>query len=362
MIPLIAPMMPDEKSVLGWLDGIRERGIWTNFGPVSETAEAMACQYSGGFPLLCSSGMTAIQAAISTMVSWSPFRTIAISDFSHAGTLLPVIHSNFTPILVACDRRTRAMDLNVFEKLCREQTIAGAVITNPFGRGIDRKTYSAIARKHGVAIVYDYAGAWGDFAIDDEFPTVYSLHATKSLPVGEGGLAVFPRKVDEERARRYINFGTGPDRRIYQAGINGKASEITAAVLCAQLEPDQHKRIMQRLARRQSLQRTYGSKLEQTQPDGPLSMSISLCTVRLPGTDLQAFEGEAARCGFVSKQYYIPLRSMPAFSRIQQAGRMEPELDHIIALPSDVNDDVASTICDGVREIIKTLHSNGSSR
>lgn len=359
MIPLIKPVIPSMSEVDGFLSASRESGIWSNFGPVHEHCIAEIKKLTGNHPVLCSSATTAIYILLRLLPE--PDASVLVPDYTHAGSLLPVINNGMYSVLVQCDGKTRAMDLSVLEAALGDEgdTVSAAIIVNPFGRGIDRKSYSDLAMKHGVDLIYDYAGAWGDFEdIDDGFPTVYSFHATKSCPIGEGACVVMPSGAMAERFRRLSNFCTEPDRMIRQlAGINGKLSEISCAVLAAQLA-DQSPAIWRRLARRRHLQQSYSDAIEErpSHRGDILHMNLSLCTVELPGTfSVADFEASCGNAGFVARQYYIPLSTMPAFRSIPYEGRRCPGLDRCVALPSDVTMETCGEIIESVARITEEL-------
>ena len=64
----------------------------------------------------------------------------------------------------------------------------------------------------------------------------FSLHATKTMGMGEGGFAVSGDADWIERVRCLSNFGIDPgDFKVHQAGSNAKLSEYHAAVGIAAL-------------------------------------------------------------------------------------------------------------------------------
>ena len=72
--------------------------------------------------------------------------------------------------------------------------------------------------------------------LGDEKAVVFSLHATKVLAAGEGGLVV---ALDHDWAgeiRRWINFGFDANRVASIVGANAKMSEYSAAVALASLD------------------------------------------------------------------------------------------------------------------------------
>ena len=345
MIPLIKPLFPPVEILNEYLETPYENGTWSNFGQLYFFAVQKLAALTGRFPVLVNSATSAIDLALS-IVDGIDGSMIAVPDLTHAGSVVPIINCSSRPLIVACDPMTMAMDRDCFEDLCANGEIEAAVIVNPFGYGIDRKFYADTATKYGVSLVFDYAGAWGDFDFEDNFPTVYSFHATKSMPIGEGGMILFATEQEALRARKRSNFSTGADRMIDDVyGQNFKISELSAAMLCAQLDDRQYPAVLERIQHRRNLIGFYARNL--SIPMGHV-VSPSLCVFQIPQIRPAEFEARAASFGFVAKHYYIPLRSMPAYLDCEIEGRFCPELDRCIALPSDCTIEEAQHIVDCV--------------
>ena len=113
---------------------------------------------------------------------------------------------------------------------------SGIVPVLPFGASIDLALWRDYEH-----VVIDAAASLGASNIDlKDLPrgwvVVFSLHATKVLPAGEGGLAVFG---DVDRARDFrawTNFGFAGTRMSRMPSINAKMSAITAAYGLASLD------------------------------------------------------------------------------------------------------------------------------
>lgn len=364
MIPLIRPLMPTAAELSPYLDIAREAGMWSNFGPVYAHCIEEIKKWTGGFPVLCSNASNAIGILADMMFESS--QTVLVPDYTHAGSILPILAHDHDVWLMGCDPMTRAVDLSTLELAFEtdDDGIDSAVIVNPFGRGIDREKYAALARKHGRELIFDYAGAWGDFDIQDEFPTVYSFHATKSIPIGEGAVVVFPSAKEAEVFRKRTNFSTAADRMIQDLwGGNFKLSEVSCAVLAAQLEYSN--RVYQRIAHRKQLQRIYSNITgidENLSPMDTLKMNLSLCTVTLPeGIHVREFERQCEAAGFIARQYYIPLHTMPAFAQLPYEGKKCPALNRCVALPSDATMEEAIDIVDQVQRILGRMLSTTKS-
>jgi len=358
MIPLIKPLMPHADSIASWLSGCYLSGTWSNFGEVHKHCLDELKEITGKKnPVLVSSGAAGLDLLTRSI---DRTKTVLVPDFTHAGTILPFLNAGMDVWLVECDPRSWAMDLGTLEYILRTNDgtndIGTIVVVNPFGRGIDRDAYADMARKYRVDLIFDYCGAWGDFEYDDEFATVYSFHATKSLPIGEGGMILLPNQSWADRLKCLSNFGTHPDRMIYDhGGTNFKLSELSSAVLAAQLEHHQLKRIDKRISHRRNLQRIYSTAL--LSDDGDLtSMNLSLCVAPLPeGIDIREFEKTAYAHNFIAAQYYIPLSSMPGFERLPFVGNKCSLFSRCVGLPSDCTIDTALAIAHDIDSIVKRL-------
>lgn len=337
--------MPPISILSEYLQEPYETGVWSNFGPLYFQAVRKIAAMTGRFPVLVNSATAGIDLALGGFGGYHN-SMIGVPDLTHAGSVVPIANCGARPIIVGCDPLTMAMDKEVFEDLCDDGEFESAIVVNPFGYGIDRKFYAQKAMKCGVPLVFDYAGAWGDFEYDDPFPTVYSFHATKSMPIGEGGVVLFATEAEALLARKRSNFSTGPDRLIEDIlGQNFKMSELSAAMLCAQLDDRQYPAVAYRIEHRRKLIEFYARALSRPIPK---VVSPSLCVFQFPEMRPAEFEARAASFGFVAKHYYIPLRSMPAYMDCDLEGRFCPGLDRCVALPSDCTMEEAQHVADSI--------------
>ncbi len=98
-------------------------------------------------------------------------------------------------------------------------------------------SWSAAAEEWGVPLVIDSAAAFGasTYARPPD-AEVFSMHATKPLAVGEGGLVAVRDEAVAADLRTLINHGVGPDHRAVAVGLNGKLDEWHAATALAGLD------------------------------------------------------------------------------------------------------------------------------
>jgi dTDP-4-amino-4,6-dideoxygalactose transaminase len=111
-----------------------------------------------------------------------------------------------------------------------------------FGTAIDLERYAWLARHHDVGVVIDAAASLG--TIDDAgrgfgtgapFAIVYSMHATKTFAVAEGGLVYSGDARLVDQLRSMINFGFEAGRTATLPGINAKLPEVIALMARAKL-------------------------------------------------------------------------------------------------------------------------------
>jgi dTDP-4-amino-4,6-dideoxygalactose transaminase len=107
----------------------------------------------------------------------------------------------------------------------------------PFGEAPDWTRHQSERR----TIVVDAAASFDacqsfDFPERHKVGVMVSLHATKSLPAGEGGVFFSSDPGWVSEFRRWSNFGMWGSRSSVIPGTNAKMSEFTAAVALASLD------------------------------------------------------------------------------------------------------------------------------
>jgi len=111
----------------------------------------------------------------------------------------------------------------------------GLVPVCPFGAPVDLTKW--LGYEH---VVIDAAASLGELpdlhALPSTWAVVFSLHATKVLPAGEGGLAIFGNSEAAARFRAWTNFGFRGSRSSQIQATNAKMSEIHAAYALASLD------------------------------------------------------------------------------------------------------------------------------
>ena len=258
--------MPAMDQVAPFLDQMEESGIYSNFGPLVQRLEAeYASRFNVGLEQVVSvsSATLGLEGAIRT----TGVATWMVPDFTFPATGLAVLGAGRELVLVDVDEQTWELPDSIVSDVGSE---IGAIAVMAFGAPID------LNRWHGTqTLIIDAAASLGSSNLDlaslpNSWSVVFSLHATKVLPAGEGGIVIFG---DAERARLFrawSNFGFRGERVSTINGTNAKMSEIHAAYGLASLrdwerekrewlEPLKHARIIsQQLNLRMSRQDQSG--------------------------------------------------------------------------------------------------------
>jgi dTDP-4-amino-4,6-dideoxygalactose transaminase len=231
---------------------------------------------------------------------------VVIPNFTFPATLDAVLSARCTPILCDVDPDSCEMDPDALEQICRSYAVAAVMPVRVYGFVRDFAPIIDVARAHGAPVVIDAASALGGGRIEvaEDVTEVVSMHATKSLGIGEGG-AIFAHESRVEAMRKAVNFGLRADRR-FDFGINGKMSEFSAAIGLAQLD-----HIESLIAGRRAMAAFYDDLLRSFAdirlPCRPGATAWSNYPVILPrGTDTEGFQNACHARGLQVRRYYWP--------------------------------------------------------
>lgn len=115
--------------------------------------------------------------------------------------------------------------------VCDWSALDGLLVTTCFNMCPLRvqREYVDAARRAGKVILFDHATLMDPTGAELGDGYIVSLHETKPIGRGEGGLIVVPKHM-ESAVRALVAFGTSPERR---RGTNAKMSDFSAAPILA---------------------------------------------------------------------------------------------------------------------------------
>ncbi len=171
-------------------------------------------------------------------------RLALMPALTFAATAQAALFAGLTPLICDVDPEDWGMCPTEEERLLRHygDRIGVIVPYATFGNAIDLDRYAWLQRRYGVGVVIDAAASSGTiddsgqgFGADAPFAIVYSMHATKTFSVAEGGLIHSGDVTLIESLRAMINFGFESGRSATVPGINAKLPEVLAVMARAKL-------------------------------------------------------------------------------------------------------------------------------
>jgi dTDP-4-amino-4,6-dideoxygalactose transaminase len=164
---------------------------------------------------------------------------IITTPFSYVATTAAIMWQHCTPVFVDIHPEYFSIDESEIEASITDKTTA-ILATHVFGNPCNIDAIETIARKYNLYVIYDAAHAFGvkykgESIFNYGHVSTCSFHATKLFHTGEGG-AVFCKEPTLQHKIYYShNFGHNGPLEFYGLGINGKISELQAAMGLAML-------------------------------------------------------------------------------------------------------------------------------
>jgi dTDP-4-amino-4,6-dideoxygalactose transaminase len=321
-IPLLVAQLPDTDALLPYLRQIDANRWYTNFGPlVLQLEQRFAASFAPTLVaptvITAASGTAGLELVLSAL-ELPPDSNVLLPALTFVATATAVIRAGYRPLIGDVDASTWLLTPDTAREYVATHRVAAVMPVATFGNPQDVEAWDAFVVDTGIPVVIDAAGAYGNQRIGRHCHVVFSLHATKALAAGEGGLVVSYNRTLTASVRRLSNFGIDLERgsQVFVAGENGKLSEYHAAVAHAAL--DQWPVMVER---RRAVQSRYQHVLHHYCPDlrmqcraenGIYPILVGLLPPGLRARDLQP---ELLARGIETRQWYCPtLDRHPAFA------------------------------------------------
>jgi dTDP-4-amino-4,6-dideoxygalactose transaminase len=232
MIPFGKPYFPPIDHYQAMMHRIWANGWFTNQGPLAEELESSLKQYLHTPHLLfIANGTLALQFIIR---AFGRGGEVITTPFSYVATTSAIVWEGCTPVFADIDPLTLNIDPKSVEQAITPRTTA-ILATHVFGNPCNVDALHQIAQKHGLALLFDaahcFGARWqGKSLVCYGDAAICSLHATKVYHTVEGGLVYCPQPDTLAQIDLMRNFGHDGPERFSGLGINGKNSEVHAAM------------------------------------------------------------------------------------------------------------------------------------
>jgi len=232
------PNIGNRERLLDRINDILDRRWLTNQGPFVCDFETKISELMGVKHCIATCNAT-IGLAIAIRALGMTGEVI-VPSFTFVATAHALQWQEVSPVFCDIDKRTHNLDPQKVEALITPRT-TGILATHLWGRPCPIDDLTEIASRHRLKLAFDAAHALGSSyrgrMIGNFGQTeVFSFHATKFLNTFEGGAIVTNDDDLAEKIRLMTNYGFAGYDRVIHLGINGKMSEIAAAMGLTGLE------------------------------------------------------------------------------------------------------------------------------
>jgi dTDP-4-amino-4,6-dideoxygalactose transaminase len=232
MTPVTKSFLPNIDDYIFHINRIFNNEWLTNRGELVLELEQKLIEYLNvSNILITNNGTIPLQIALKLFGNGGEIIT---TPFSYIATTSSIVWENCKPIFVDIDPEHLTIDESLIESAITPKTTC-ILATHVFGNPCNIESISKIAKKHNLKIIYDGAHCFGVkymgrsiFEYGDI--STCSFHATKLFHTGEGGAIFCENKEIRKKIFYSHNFGHDGPLNFHGLGINGKISELHAAM------------------------------------------------------------------------------------------------------------------------------------
>ncbi len=232
------PNIGDRHALLARINDMLDRRWLSNDGPLVREFEQRVSELLG-----VRHAVAMCNATVALEIAGKALDLkgeVILPSYTFIATAHALQWQGVTPVFADMEPESHNIDPAKIEALITPQT-SGIVGVHVWGRSCETNAIQTIARKHNLQVMYDASHGFGcsvsgrmlgNFGACE----VFSFHATKFINCFEGGAVVTNDDALAEKMRLMRNFGfKGFDNVIY-LGVNGKMSEVCAAMGLTNLE------------------------------------------------------------------------------------------------------------------------------
>ena len=355
MIPVTQPFLPPIAEYFAQVQRAYDNNWLTNRGELVLELEDKIQNYLGTDvkPLVLNNGTIPLQIALKLLGIGGEIIT---TPFSYVATTSTIVWEGCTPVFVDIDPIYWTIDETKIEEAITEKTTC-ILATHVFGNPCNVEEIERIAKKYDLYVIYDaahcfgvkYKGKsifdWGDIS-------TCSFHATKVFHTGEGGAAFVNNKDLYEKVYYSHNFGHNGPEAFHGVGINGKISELNAAMGLAMLPY-----MDEILKKRNEICGSYASLLKQDQEITKIKLRAEtqwngayFPIVMNSEDDLLSLVQKLNAKDIFPRRYFFPSLNYLPYTSYKEKQNSESIAKRILCLPVFYNlpDDVFNSINEAV--------------
>ena len=233
MLYVTKPTLPNFLNLYKWYRKLNKSKILTNYGPINSEFEKKLSEFANTkYCVTTCNGTIGLISLINTLDRKKG--EIITTPYSFVATSNAIIKSGYKAVFVDTDKDTGNISPINVKKAITDNTVA--ILAVPiYGQWPDDDELREICEEKKIKLFYDSAHGFGVKKNNESLlslgdASVTSFHATKTLHTFEGGAVFTNCEKTYKELKLYLNFGFSGEDFVDVIGVNGKMSEIHAAI------------------------------------------------------------------------------------------------------------------------------------
>lgn len=339
-IPLVRPDLPPLEAYVQRLEQIWKSRMLSNFGPNAQELQELLREATGvEHARVVASGDIGLMAVLRGL-ELPEGGEVIVPSFTFNSTANAVLWAGLRPVFADIDPGTFNLAPGSVQA-CLSRKTAAILATHVFGCPADADALQRVADGAGIPLIFDAAHGLGAFYKGRRVGSlgtaeVFSLSGTKVVTSAEGGLITTHDKDLAGRVDYIRQYGFKDDYISHRLGLNGKISELNAALGCLTIQGlteaiiSRHKAAARyrRLLRRADV-------VEFQQIPEHSSSALKDMAILLPPGVRDKVAKVLLEEGIQTKQYFRPLHRSPFFQRCRRGSLAVTEevSERVLCLP-----------------------------
>lgn len=361
MIPITRPWLPPLDEYVELVREIWSTRMLSNFADFTNRLEEGA-RTSLAMPHV----LAIVSADIGLVVTLKALELPAsspcfVSDFTFNSTINAAIWTGLEPVIVDVDPGSYNMSPESLREAMGRDGRPGVVLpTHVFGNPCDVDALHELADTHGSRLVFDAAHAYGSTRSSQPVGSfgdaeVFSLSGTKVVTSAEGGLVATKHDWLAERIVYLRAYGFQHDYQSRYVGLNGKLSELHAALGVLTL-PHAEELVRKRLGLVAQYRSLLASSVTfQTVRDEDRSTYKDLSIDFGSESRRERIELALEAAGVQTKRYFVPLHTMAPYARYSHGPKPVTDAVHARTLCVPLYADLATSEVELICGIISSF-------
>jgi len=229
---IVSPRLPKLEQIQGPLSEALRTGQLTNHAfHVPQFEKALSDRLK--MPHVISVG-NATLGLILALEALNRDGEVILPSFTYCATAHALYWSRHKPVFVDILPDTFTIDPAAVESAITPNTVA-IMAVHIYGHPCEIDTLEEISKRYGLPLLFDSAHAFGSQYQNEPIgqfgdAEIFSFHATKVFPVGEGGCITTHDKNLAEHLKLSRKFGDPGDENTRFPGMNAKMQEFNAII------------------------------------------------------------------------------------------------------------------------------------